>query len=65
MAAEAVTGEEAIVARELKLKTGWLHEDLERAAKWYREWINSPITRAQNARARAMQSRRLTTDDQQ
>ncbi len=40
----------------LELKPGWLAEDLERAERRVREWLDRPITKAQNARAREKQN---------
>lgn len=47
----------ASMARELKLKPGWLRDDLERASKRLAEWLARPITQAQIKRAREMQQK--------
>lgn len=39
------------MSRQVTLKTGWLIEDLDRAAKQVNEWSARPITKAQPARA--------------
>lgn len=40
----------------VELKPGWLAEDVERAERRVREWLERPITKAQNARAREKQN---------
>jgi hypothetical protein len=55
-------GEEAM-SRELKLKNGWLRENLDRAEKSVHEWNSHPAAKAQDARVRERQSSELRGRD--
>ena len=43
------------MARELKLKPGWLQVQMDLAERWVAEWLAKPITQAQIKRANEMQ----------
>lgn len=51
------------MSRAVKLKTGWLDEDLDRATRRFKEWSARPITKAQNARVQEKQSATRTVTD--
>jgi hypothetical protein len=44
------------MSRELKLKSGWLKGNLDRAERSVHEWNSRPVAKAQNARAQERQT---------